>query len=140
MAIYCCPKCEHWNSCVTKWLRTEKGEENFCCSSCSSYKECLRKDIEKILQEKEEKLAWLRQRLEEAMTPAISDEYVYGLNLRDFKAFIANYALTGFWIIFGLESKLLQQSLLYTLSIIPCLIAYWLILKKVQRSILLKKS
>ncbi|MFN7170398.1 MAG: hypothetical protein ACK4NT_04060 [Candidatus Omnitrophota bacterium] len=135
MAIYCCPKCAAWNSCVTKWVRTEKGDENFCCSSCSLYKECLRKDIEGILQGRTDKLTWLREQLEEAINPEVTEANVYGLNVRDFKAFVANYALTGFWILFGLETKLLQESILYTLSIIPCLAVFWIILRKVQKAI-----
>ncbi|MCM8766150.1 MAG: hypothetical protein NC920_04840 [Candidatus Omnitrophica bacterium] len=133
MAIYCCPKCGAWNSCVTKWVRTEKGEENICCSTCNFYKECLRKDIEGLLQERSDKLLWIREQLEEAINPTVTNVSLHGLDLRDFKAFVANYALTGFWILFGLETKLLQQSILYTLSIIPCLVVFWIILRKVQK-------
>ncbi|MCM8783312.1 MAG: hypothetical protein NC818_00835 [Candidatus Omnitrophica bacterium] len=142
MAIYCCPKCELWNSCSTKWLRSEKGEENLCCSSCSAYKDCLRKDIEKLLEEKAVKIDWLREQLDEAINPEtiVSSENIYGLNLRDFKAFVANYALTGFWILLGLETKLLQQSILYTISIIPCLLVFWIILRKVQKSVSIAKA
>lgn len=140
MAIHCCSKCGYWNSCLTKWLRTEKGEENFCCISCFSYKDCLRKDIENLLQEKEKKISWLRQQIEEAMDYHPTKESTYGLSMRDFKAFVANYALTGFWILFGLETKLLEKSLLYILSIIPCLFVYWLILKKVQKNIASKSD
>lgn len=135
MAIHCCPKCELWNSCSTKWLRTEKGEENICCSSCSSYKTCLRNDIERLLEEKAVKLNWLKAQLDEVINQqtAVYQENVYGLSMRDFKAFVANYALTGFWILFGIETKLLQESVLYTLSIIPCLFVYWIILRKLQK-------
>jgi len=134
MAIYCCPKCGSWNSCEAKWVRSEKGEVNLCCSSCGSYGECIRRDIDSILEERASRLDWLRNELSEAINPKVDDEdYVQGLNPRDFKAFIANYALSGFWIIYGLETKFLERNIFYTLAIIPSILIFWIVLKKIQK-------
>ncbi len=139
MAIYCCSRCGAWHSCTTKWVRTEKGEDNLCCSVCGSYNECIRKDIDSILEERASKLDWLRKELDSAVNPkAEEQEYVQGLSQRDFKAFIANYALTGFWVVYGLETKFLEQNVFYTLAVIPALFTYWIILRRIQRTAVVK--
>lgn len=38
--VFCCPKCENYNNCQTRWIRGEKGEEQVCCEICSKYHEC----------------------------------------------------------------------------------------------------
>ena len=48
MALNCCKRCRAWWTCVTKWYRGEKGEEDICCDVCSYYRECLRKEMESV--------------------------------------------------------------------------------------------
>jgi hypothetical protein len=135
MAIYCCQNCGAWNSCAIKWVRSEKDEANLCCNTCAGYTDCVRKDIESILTERSSRIDWLRKELNTALKPAGEDDYGYGLTQKDFKAFIANYGLTGFWILYGLETKFLEKNILYTVAIIPVVLAFWIILRKVQTSL-----
>lgn len=37
---YCCPHCQAYEKCPTKWTRAERGEEQICCESCSKYGAC----------------------------------------------------------------------------------------------------
>lgn len=138
MSIYCCQKCNTWNSCDTKWVRTEKDEPNLCCSSCFGYAECLRKDIESILQDRSSKLDWIRNELEEVLNPAADENFIDGLKQKDFKIFVTNYALSGFWILYGLETGFLERSILYTLAIIPSVFIFWIVLRKVHAAALKK--
>ena len=39
-ALQCCSKCHDYNTCPTKWVRGERGEEQLCCSKCKSYLKC----------------------------------------------------------------------------------------------------
>ena len=48
MALNCCSKCRAFNTCVTKWYRGEKGEEDICCDVCNLYRECLKKEFERL--------------------------------------------------------------------------------------------
>lgn len=38
--LSCCPRCQYYNSCITKWLRGEKGERDYCCDHCPYFFEC----------------------------------------------------------------------------------------------------
>lgn len=134
MKLYCCTKCNLWNFCVTKWLRTEKGEENLCCESCQSYQECLSKSLEETLQERVSRIELLRRQLNGIFSSQKLKKANYGLEDKEWKIFVANYALTGFWILFGITSKALENNFFYTISIIPSIVVFWIILKKVQTS------
>lgn len=48
MALNCCKRCRAWSTCVTKWYRGEKGEEDICCDVCSYYRDCLHKEMQTI--------------------------------------------------------------------------------------------
>lgn len=37
---FCCVHCQHYHSCVTKWTRGQKGEEQICCEACAKYSAC----------------------------------------------------------------------------------------------------
>jgi general secretion pathway protein A len=39
--IYCCTHCGDYLSCVTKWIRGTKGEEQLCCPKCQDFKHCI---------------------------------------------------------------------------------------------------
>jgi len=45
--IYCCPDCQKYNKCETKWLRGTKGEEQLCCEKCQDYQRCM-ENINKV--------------------------------------------------------------------------------------------
>jgi general secretion pathway protein A len=36
----CCPRCQGFDTCVTKWTRAQNGEEQICCETCSKYHAC----------------------------------------------------------------------------------------------------
>ncbi|MEK7448350.1 MAG: hypothetical protein AAB019_02580 [Planctomycetota bacterium] len=38
--LYCCEKCQMWETCDNKWYRGERGEEQVCCTRCNYYTEC----------------------------------------------------------------------------------------------------
>lgn len=38
--LSCCPRCQYYGSCITKWLRGEKGEPDYCCDHCPFFFEC----------------------------------------------------------------------------------------------------
>ena len=38
---YCCPNCQRYFNCETKWIRGIKKEEQVCCPHCKSYMQCL---------------------------------------------------------------------------------------------------
>jgi general secretion pathway protein A len=38
--IKCCPRCQVFSGCTTKWVRAEKGEEQICCETCAKYHSC----------------------------------------------------------------------------------------------------
>ena len=37
---HCCPGCDRYMTCLTKWERGTRGEEQVCCPECSGYKRC----------------------------------------------------------------------------------------------------
>ncbi|MEW6009273.1 MAG: AAA family ATPase [Candidatus Omnitrophota bacterium] len=39
--IHCCPDCQKFDKCETKWLRGTKGEEQICCQSCQDFARCI---------------------------------------------------------------------------------------------------
>lgn len=41
----CCPQCQEFNKCSTKWVRAEKGQEQVCCEKCVRYGSCHRMTI-----------------------------------------------------------------------------------------------
>jgi len=45
--IYCCPDCQKYATCETKWARGTKGAEQLCCFKCQDYKRCI-ENIEKV--------------------------------------------------------------------------------------------
>lgn len=38
--VFCCPQCQAFSSCATKWNRAQKGEEQVCCETCAKYHSC----------------------------------------------------------------------------------------------------
>ncbi len=38
--IQCCPQCQAYAACTTKWVRAEKGQEQICCETCAKYHSC----------------------------------------------------------------------------------------------------
>ncbi|MCX7918529.1 MAG: hypothetical protein N3A72_02750 [bacterium] len=38
--LFCCMRCQFYSSCITKWLRGEKGEPDYCCDHCQYFYEC----------------------------------------------------------------------------------------------------
>ncbi|MFB3896869.1 MAG: hypothetical protein ACE14V_11275 [bacterium] len=38
--LTCCQRCQYYSSCITKWLRGEKGERDYCCDHCPYFAEC----------------------------------------------------------------------------------------------------
>ncbi len=38
--LYCCLNCQEDRTCVTKWIRGTKGEEQLCCPLCKKYLSC----------------------------------------------------------------------------------------------------
>ena len=48
MALKCCERCRAFMTCVTKWFRGERGEEDVCCDVCSFYRDCLSKELYQI--------------------------------------------------------------------------------------------
>lgn len=47
LKIYCCPDCEKYAKCETKWLRGTKGEAQLCCKKCQDYARCV-ENIKKV--------------------------------------------------------------------------------------------
>ena len=43
----CCSRCQHYNSCLLRWIRAERGQPDCCCSLCQEATLC----YEKILPE-----------------------------------------------------------------------------------------
>ena len=39
--LYCCPDCQQYTNCETKWLRGTKAEEQLCCAKCQDYPRCM---------------------------------------------------------------------------------------------------
>lgn len=39
--IHCCPDCQKYEKCETKWLRGTKGEEQICCETCQDFSRCV---------------------------------------------------------------------------------------------------
>ena len=37
---FCCTRCQNNATCVTKWTRAQKGEEQICCETCAKYHAC----------------------------------------------------------------------------------------------------
>ena len=40
LVFNCCRQCQAFFNCATKWLRSEKNEENICCSGCHNFRVC----------------------------------------------------------------------------------------------------
>ncbi|MCX5701490.1 MAG: AAA family ATPase, partial [Candidatus Omnitrophica bacterium] len=45
--IYCCPGCNKYTACETKWTRGTKGQEQLCCPDCQDYNYCMN-NIKKV--------------------------------------------------------------------------------------------
>ncbi|MFA5038090.1 MAG: AAA family ATPase [Candidatus Omnitrophota bacterium] len=41
----CCPQCQEFNNCSTKWVRAEKGQKQVCCEKCVRFGACHRISI-----------------------------------------------------------------------------------------------
>jgi general secretion pathway protein A len=41
LEIYCCPDCQLYTKCETKWVRGTKGQEQICCPKCRDYPRCI---------------------------------------------------------------------------------------------------
>lgn len=41
LKIYCCPDCQIYMNCETKWMRGTRSEEQLCCSNCQDYQRCI---------------------------------------------------------------------------------------------------
>lgn len=39
--IYCCPDCQYYMVCDTKWIRGTKGQEQLCCAKCQDFICCI---------------------------------------------------------------------------------------------------
>lgn len=42
--IHCCPSCQEYTTCETKWLRGANHEEQICCPECKNYQNCSKGD------------------------------------------------------------------------------------------------
>lgn len=42
--ILCCSRCDNYTSCLTKWERGIRGEEQVCCPQCREYHHCIEKN------------------------------------------------------------------------------------------------
>jgi general secretion pathway protein A len=41
VAMYCCPDCQEYGTCVIKWERGSKGEAQVCCTKCGHHGPCV---------------------------------------------------------------------------------------------------